>query len=117
MIQQLAVDVKTLKENQQQSGGYMNQPSRGGGNQWGTGYRNQQGRGRGQWRDRNSQPLSPDVLPAEAGSYPDVKKKDEETICWRCGQVGHIALGCYVCLDHTKRESLNSNRPASNGGQ
>ena len=76
LIQQLTAEVKTFKENQQQSGEYMDQPGRGGGNQRGTSYMNEQGRGRCQWRDINYQPLSLGVLPAEAGLHPNVKKKD-----------------------------------------
>ena len=37
-------------------------------------------------------------------------------ICWRCGQEGHIQVGCRVRIDHLKRP-LNFVRPASGGGR
>ena len=38
----------------------------------------------------------------------------DEPICYRCGQPGHLARGCRVILDHSKR-GLNFNRPSSRG--
>ena len=40
--------------------------------------------------------------------------EDGGPICYRCGQEGHLARGCRVLLDHSKR-GLNSRRPASRG--
>ncbi|KAK3105368.1 hypothetical protein FSP39_023583 [Pinctada imbricata] len=39
-----------------------------------------------------------------------------EPICMRCGQEGHLALGCRVRLDHS-RQALNFNRPTSRRGR
>ena len=36
-------------------------------------------------------------------------------ICWRCGQEGHKAYGCYVRLDNNRKAGLNSNRSALRG--
>ncbi len=36
----------------------------------------------------------------------------QEPECWRCGQLGHLAVGCRVRTDH-----LNPRRPTSTGGQ
>ncbi|KAK3097682.1 hypothetical protein FSP39_012084 [Pinctada imbricata] len=38
----------------------------------------------------------------------------QEPLCYRCGQPGHLALGCRVILDH-RRKPLNYDRPASKG--
>ena len=40
--------------------------------------------------------------------------QDRGPICYRCGQEGHLARGCKVILDHSRR-GLNSRRPASRG--
>ncbi|KAK3103952.1 hypothetical protein FSP39_023190 [Pinctada imbricata] len=39
---------------------------------------------------------------------------DGEPICFRCRQPGHLARGCRVILDHSRR-GLNWNRPSSRG--
>ena len=39
-----------------------------------------------------------------------------KVVCWRCGQEGHLQVGCRVRIDHLKRP-LNYNRPASRGGR
>ena len=42
------------------------------------------------------------------------KGKNESTQkdyqCWRCGQMGHLKIGCKVRMDHS-RQNLNSNKP------
>lgn len=38
---------------------------------------------------------------------------NNEPTCYRCGQKGHLALGCRVIIDH--RRGLNSRRPTSRG--
>lgn len=49
-----------------------------------TQYRQQsKGRGRGKYRDRQD--------------------SDKEVKCWRCGQFGHLKIGCRVRMDHSKQ--------------
>ncbi|CAC5401732.1 unnamed protein product [Mytilus coruscus] len=36
-------------------------------------------------------------------------------VCWRCGQEGHKAYGCFVRLDNNRKAGLNSNRSALRG--
>ncbi len=65
------------------------------------------GRGRGrQWRPRREW-QQPEPQPVE----PDLGESD--IICYRCGQAGHIAIGCRVDLDRLPqppRGGLNSRR-------
>lgn len=37
-----------------------------------------------------------------------------EPVCWRCGQVGHVQLGCRVILDH-QQQPPNGRQPATRG--
>ncbi|KAK3085807.1 hypothetical protein FSP39_008905 [Pinctada imbricata] len=39
----------------------------------------------------------------------------EEPVCYRCGQPGHLELGCRVILDHRRKPTSNFSRPASRG--
>lgn len=41
---------------------------------------------------------------------PTADRNREEIICRQCGQPGHIAIGCRVRLDHSRR-NLNSRKP------
>ena len=43
-------------------------------------------------------------------------KNFHTVICWRCGQEGHIQVGCRIRIGHFKRP-LNFIRPASGGGR
>ena len=42
------------------------------------------------------------------------RQGDEEIYCRRCGQPGHIQIGCRVRLDHSRRH-LNSRKPVRRG--
>jgi hypothetical protein len=93
-----------------------------------TGYRNQRGssrgryhrgrgRGRGQWRDqqwRESRPHRDETGPHD-DEKAGVDNEEEDVVCYRCGQIGHIALGCRVRIDHLKH--LNRESPLPGGGQ
>lgn len=41
--------------------------------------------------------------------------KDRDVVCYRCGELGHIALGCRVRVDHMKH--LNEDSPMPGSGQ
>jgi hypothetical protein len=50
------------------------------------------------------------------GNYSRGKdKQHREIICFKCGQEGHVAMGCRVRLDHKK--DLNSKEPTSRRGR
>lgn len=38
-----------------------------------------------------------------------------DIVCYKCGQVGHIALGCRVRTDHLKQKNLNGGSPVLGG--
>jgi hypothetical protein len=40
-----------------------------------------------------------------------------ECVCWRCGQVGHVRLGCRVKLNNNNNTRLNESGPTSQGRQ
>ena len=41
---------------------------------------------------------------------------DQLPICWRCGQYGHLQIGCRVRVDHMKSDSnLNEHGPSARG--
>ncbi|KAK3096074.1 hypothetical protein FSP39_022756 [Pinctada imbricata] len=44
-------------------------------------------------------------------------ENENDPICYRCGQEGHLALGCRVRLDHMRRQPSNFRRPASRRGR
>lgn len=42
-------------------------------------------------------------------------EKQDDVMCYRCGQYGHLKFGCRVRLDHTR--NLNDESPLPGGGQ
>ena len=104
MIQQLATEVKTLKEGQEC---------------WGSNQQNfQQTRGRGRGRGFQRKFSSGSDLGTGAGSRSDYQREEDRGfVCWRCGQDGHIAVGCRVRLDHMSHVPLNFTRPTSGDRQ
>ena len=120
MIQQLTTKVNQLEKGNQkeddksasggkgQHGGYGTQQHRGD---------RQRGRGRGQQYDRRPQNQRHDdyYYDDNYDGYHDDQYDDRPgPICYRCGQEGHLAVGCRVILDH-RRKPLNYGRPASQG--
>ena len=105
---------------QQQRGGYTN---RGGNRNRGGrgGYNQQHGAygGQGCGGDCYQQDIYHDSHhynrgQQEYGQPQQPQNYYDEPICYRCGQPGHLARGCRVILDHSKR-GLNFNRPSSRG--
>ena len=118
MIQQLTTKVNQLEKGNQkgddksakggkgQHGGYGTPQHRGD---------RQRGRGRGQQYDRRPQRHDDYYYDDNYDGYHDDQYDDQPgPICYRCGQEGHLAVGCRVILDH-RRKPLNYGRPASRG--
>ena len=79
------------------------------------GYNGRRSRGRGFGRGFTQQQQHQD----ETADYMHSKPRYTENgdpICMRCGQEGHIALGCRVRLDHQKK-NLNFSGPTSRRGR
>ncbi|KAK3082399.1 hypothetical protein FSP39_014224 [Pinctada imbricata] len=122
MIQQLTTKVNYLEKGQQKSrdsestsdrdrGHFYQKSDRGRGTYTRQNYR---GGFRGNYRGgtrsygHESQYFYPDT------QFESYSTDDGEPICYRCRQSGHLARGCRVILDHSKR-GLNFNRPSSRG--
>jgi hypothetical protein len=41
------------------------------------------------------------------------RQSDEDVICYRCGQPGHLKYGCRVRLDHKSDQDLNTKGPTA----
>lgn len=106
MIQQLAAKVKEIKMDH-----HGNQPER---HQNSHGY-GHQGRGRqSDFSSRGGRGRNSQQQPRHSSQDEDGQQDNghfEEPTCYRCGQQGHVRLGCRVKLP----QALNSNRPASRG--
>lgn len=128
MIQQLTTKVTNLeKGNQRKDNPENKEPQMHqslGAQQFSYHYQ----RGRGSYRGRAySRPLNRQNYSGNYGQsgnqdqfysgpqdrYNDHYNENSEPTCYRCGQKGHLALGCRVIIDH--RRGLNSRRPSSRG--
>ena len=97
--QVLMLNQPTMRNNTQPSQEYQSRPAYQRGKKY--------SKGRGWNRPNNSMsayPENTDDMPQQQRS-PDKKV----TVCYKCGQEGHIAIGCRVRTDH--RRSLNYSRP------
>lgn len=65
-------------------------------------------RHKGQTLDRFQTPQTPDNTRSQD------RKSTSEVVCWRCGQKGHLQIGCRVRVDHFKGH-LNEYRPSTRG--
>jgi len=68
-------------------------------------------RGRQQYPAPNTSPQRLSDTYRQKGVANDL---DEEPICWRCGQMGHLQYGCRVQMDHQRRP-LNFNKSTPRG--
>jgi hypothetical protein len=130
MVKQLATDVRTMKEEgrgqqpqQQRAGNPRRQAPP-------TAYQPQyQAPSFNQPQQTPSSAYQPQYQPPRSfnqqqpsfnqqqpAAYGGDEAEGDDIVCWRCGQIGHVQLGCRVRLDH-QRKGLNSNRPASRGGR
>ena len=115
MIQQMAADIQVLKQERNQQ--FQHQKSRG--NWRGRGDRNhiikynrysdqnQQQNTRSSVSDNQDRQNSRQYRSQEIQRQNNNNQYQEVT-CWRCGQKGHLKVGCRVRMDHS-RKSLNRN--------
>lgn len=99
--------VKTKQEQQQEQ--QQDSSSKEESHRWNK-QRNDRGRGRSRGRGRGR---GQEYRPTEGKE--DEDKPREEIVCYKCGQIGHIALGCRVRTDHMRH--LNDELPLPGGGQ
>jgi len=106
-LDRMEKDIKDLKD-----GGtsHMKEEFKASGRQTYRGRGGRRGNTR-RWQDRR-QKKEDGGSSMEASSQED--DKDQDVVCYRCGQVGHIALGCRVRTDHMKH--LNKGSPLPGGG-
>lgn len=53
-------------------------------------------------------------VPLQPQEYQPSQQNNQEPVCRRCGQRGHIQIGCRVILDHSQ-QALNTRRPVQRG--
>lgn len=73
---------------------------------------------RAEYPPRNHYPPRPQCPPRQYSSRAQSRDtstdpEHDEPTCWRCGQVGHVQLGCRVRIDH--RRPLNGQKSAARG--
>lgn len=111
MIQKLSTDVTELQKQVDPSKKYQSE------------HGSQQQKNRWQNRNkgdrRNMQSYHHDETDREPHSYDSSRQQgyrsySAEPVCYRCGQPGHIRLGCRVKLDHS-RKALNFKKPMGRG--
>ncbi|XP_062618198.1 uncharacterized protein LOC134279798 [Saccostrea cucullata] len=56
-------------------------------------------------------PLTPEFVNQNTAYRP----QGETPVCWKCGQQGHLQIGCRVRGDYMKRGYLNAYRPSPRG--
>ena len=117
MVQKLTTDVSDMKINFNGVGHYQNhgyhwQQRQPRFNRGTRGFRG--GRGQGRYHDpQQYKPPQRDDYQQDGATGSDSKGP----ICYRCGQEGHLMIGCRVRVDHLRRSPLNGRRPWSRRGR
>lgn len=100
-LNQLSAHVMQLRQPYPQNPHYGSQPRQP--------FQKGKGKKKGYGKQQFNRMPNPELLStAEMASSPAVQQ--DEVICFKCHQKGHIAIGCRVRLDH-QRADLNSSRP------
>ena len=105
MVQQLSTQVTEMQQQQTQ---YYR-----GNNYRGKSYRGNRGKG-GKWNYQKQQTNSSQPQQQEQSDNQQSTYQHKPIVCQRCGQEGHIQIGCRVRLDHS-RQHLNSRKPMQRG--
>ncbi|XP_033730472.1 uncharacterized protein LOC117319869 [Pecten maximus] len=122
LIQQLTTDMAEMKKTQQKStvkqsgakadkgkGSHSNQKK---GSQSGYQSNYTQGQQQARFQPQQPNPVQPQhPLAQQRGNPPPPPYRGNEPQCYRCGQYGHIQLGCRANIDH-RWEGLNANQSA-----
>ena len=111
-MERMEKEIADIKSQQQQFSQGSQQYSSSGYNRSGRGRGRSRGKGRGQYYKPQLQAPAPNSVSSEPKKE---KKISEDVVCYRCGEVGHIALGCRVRTDHLHH--LNDELPLSGGEQ
>ena len=106
IIQQMAADIQSLKDDRNRPQQQKPRSSwRGTGNRPYRSTNRYREQGRGQYqRSEGYQTTRNNLPPPVERRQHNSNEPRPEIVCWRCGQTGHVKLGCRVRMDHSKKE-------------
>ena len=113
-LEKIEKDIKEIKQKQEHDFSQNDQRHT---EHYGSSFTRGRGQGRGRGRGRYGRWSETRSTRDEDSSELQLGKEDTQTevTCYRCGQKGHIALGCRVRTDHLRH--LNAESPLRGGKQ